>query len=57
MWWVGGDSLGKRRIHLLFISVFAFLFLSGTALGSEIGPESVHGFAGFQPEEGLYGGW
>lgn len=47
----------KQLIHLLFISVFSLLFFLGTALGSEIGQESVHSFAGIQPEEGLYGGW
>lgn len=46
----------KQLIHLLFISVFSLFFL-GTALGSEIRQESVHSFAGIQPEEGLHGGW
>lgn len=46
----------KNNKFTRFSFLFPLFFL-GTALGSEIGQESVHSFAGIQPEEGLYGGW
>lgn len=51
------EGISWKSNYLTCFSFLFSLFRLGTALGSEIGQESVHSFAGIQPEEGLYGGW